>query len=95
MGLPPERPRLLPKEAASSPLSCSVDDLGEFVWIDSEEMYYHEEDVDRCPWCGEWFVKDDGHESELTGNCYCSEECREKADDCYISENRRMELKAA
>ena len=25
--------------------SCSVDDLGEFVWIDSEEMYYHEEDV--------------------------------------------------
>lgn len=67
--------------------SCSVDDLGEFVWIDSEEMYYHESDVDRCPWCGEWFVKDDGHESELTGNCYCSEECREKAEDCFISEN--------
>ncbi|MBM6675085.1 hypothetical protein H6A34_14575, partial [Marseilla massiliensis] len=58
-------------------------------------MYYHEEDVDRCPWCGEWFVKDDGHESELTGNCYCSEECREKAEDCYISEHRRVELKAA
>lgn len=67
--------------------SCSVDDLGEFVWIDPKEMYYHESDVDRCPWCGEWFVKDDGHESELTGNCYCSEECREKAEDCYISEN--------
>ena len=67
--------------------SCSVDDLGEFVWIDSEEMYYHESDVDRCPWCGEWFVKDDGNESEVTGNCYCSEGCREKAEDCYISEN--------
>jgi len=67
--------------------SCSVDDLGEFVWIDSEEMYYHESDVDRCPWCGEWFVEDDGHESEVTGNCYCSEGCREKAEDCYISEN--------
>ena len=75
--------------------SCSVDDLGEFVWIDSEEMYYHEEDVDRCPWCGEWFVKDDGHESELTGNCYCSEGCKEKAEDCYISEHRQIELKAA
>ena len=67
--------------------SCSVDDLDEFVWVASEERYYHEDDVDRCKWCGEWFVTEKGHESELTGNCYCSEGCREKAEDCYISEN--------
>lgn len=69
---------------------CSVDDLGEFVWVDTEEQYYHESDVDRCPWCGEWYVKDDGHESDVTGNCYCSEDCREKAEDCYISEHHAL-----
>ena len=75
--------------------SCSVDDLGEFVWIDSEEIYYHEDEVSRCGWCGEWFVTEKGHESEVTGHCYCSEECRDKAEDCHTSEHRQVELKAA
>ena len=70
--------------------SCSVDDLGEFVWVDSEEQYYHESDVDRCPWCGEWFVKDDGLESDITGNAYCSEDCREKAEDFYMTEHQEL-----
>ena len=70
--------------------SCSVDDLGEFVWVDSEEQYYHEDDVDRCPWCGEWYVKEYGHESEVTGNSYCSEYCREKAEDFHMAEHREL-----
>ena len=76
-------------------MSCSEDRLEEFVWIDSEETYYHEDDADRCPWCGNWFVKDNGCRSELTGRAYCCDECKEKAEGCCEDGHQAAEVELA
>lgn len=68
-----------------------VEDSGEglydFVWVESEEEYYHEDDVSTCERCGEYYVSDEGYYSKLTDEYYCCEECMEEAENEWREDN--------
>lgn len=66
---------------------CDSDNLGDFVWIDSEGEYHHRDDVSECPECGGYFLKSETCYSEVTDDNYCCEECREKAEKEYKEDN--------
>ena len=63
-----------------------VDNLGDFVWIECEQCYYHKDDVEECPICGRAFVKSDGSYSEMTEKEYCKDDCADKAEEQYKQE---------
>ena len=60
-----------------------TDNLSEFVWIESEDCYYHKDDVSTCPICGKHFVCEDGIYSDVTENDYCSNDCADKAEKLH------------
>ena len=74
-----------------SEITCDSDDLSEFTfWGD---QYYHtEDDLDECPECGgtmlspEYYA-DELFKSELTGEYYCCQGCKEKAELQYKKDN--------
>lgn len=68
-------------------ITCSEDWLEDFVWIDSEDMYFHEDDVTQCSNCNDYFVDGDGYYSELTGEYYCCEDCMCNAEQDYKESN--------
>lgn len=65
---------------------CDVDDLDDFVYID-DMGYYHEDDVETCPHCGEPYVDGEGYYSELLDKTYCCEECRSAEELKYKKAN--------
>ena len=74
-----------------SEITCDSDDLSEFTfWGD---QYYHtEDDLDECPECGgtmlspEYYA-DELFKSDLTGEYYCCQGCKEKAELQYKKDN--------
>lgn len=76
-------------------MSCSENDLEDFIWIDSEEIYYHKDDLEMCPVCDDWFLENDGYKSDLTGETYCCADCRKRAEDEYREEHYPEEIELA
>ena len=76
-------------------ITCSENSLDDFIWIDSEEIYYHKDDLEMCPVCDDWFLESDGYKSELTGDTYCCEDCRNSAEDEYRDEHHPEEVELA
>lgn len=68
-------------------ISCDENDLDDFVWVEGEREYYHEDDVCYCDECRDPFVSGRGYFSELTEEEYCCETCRDRAEEEYKSEN--------
>lgn len=79
---------------------CDEDDLDDFYWVESRQEYHHEDDVVliggdwyvkydcyNCDKCGEWVHEDDAYYSEVTGEYYCCESCRDRAEDDYKERN--------
>ena len=64
-----------------------VENLGDFVWIECDQCYYHKDNVEECPICGRAFVKSDGSYSEMTEMEYCKDECADKAEELYKQEH--------
>ena len=64
-----------------------VDNLGDFVWIECDQCYYHKDDVEECPICGRAFVKSDGSYSEMTEMEYCKDDCADRAEEQYKQEH--------
>lgn len=64
-------------------MTCAEDDLDDFIWVEDEDMYVHEEEVSQCPKCGEYFRSDRGYYSECTEFDYCCCACRDDAEDEY------------
>ena len=64
-----------------------VDNLSEFVWIESESAYFYHDEVDECPICGRAFVTSDAAYSEMTECNYCRENCADKAEEQYKQEH--------
>lgn len=62
-------------------ISCDADNLDDFIKID--EDYYHKDDVETCDYCGEYYLREDSHYSEITDEYYCSSCCLEDAEDDY------------
>ena len=63
-----------------------VDNLGDFVWIECDQCYYHKDDVEECPICGRAFVKSDGSYSEMTEMEYCKDDCADRAEELHRQE---------
>ena len=63
-----------------------VDNLGDFVWIECDQCYYHKDDVEECPICGRAFVKSDGSYSEMTEKEYCKDDCADRAEELHRQE---------
>lgn len=66
---------------------CDSDNLGDFIWIESEGEYHHKDDVLKCPECGGYFLKSETCYSEITDDDYCCEGCRTKAEKEYKEAN--------
>lgn len=64
-----------------------VENLDDFVWIESKEEYHHESDCVCCDECQENILANDAEYSEITGECYCCKECMEKAEDEFKRKN--------
>lgn len=67
--------------------SCDCNNMDDFVWVECEEEYHHEDDVSRCPHCGEYYLDDKGHYSEVAEETYCCKDCLEKGEQEYKEEN--------
>ena len=77
--------------------TCAEDDLDDFRIYRGD--YYHEDDFMDCPCCGELMLNPEYYDeendlsfykSELTGKSYCSEECKEKAEEEYKEKNEKI-----
>ena len=70
-------------------ITCDADDLEDFrrVRVGSYYEYFHEDDVEQCPVCGEYFATEEGCYSELTEEYYCCDDCMETAEDAYKRDN--------
>lgn len=62
---------------------CDINNLGDFVLVESLDEYHHRDDVRYCPQCGAAFLEKDRFYSDITQEGYCSEECWEDAEDAY------------
>ena len=67
--------------------SCDTNDMGDFIWVNEEDGYYHYEDVSTCDQCGGHYLSDNGCYSDLTEGDYCCSSCLEKEEDRYKEEN--------
>lgn len=64
-------------------ITCNAHRLGDFVWVSSESRYYYYEDAIRCDRCCDYCLPDDAYYSEITGEDYCCEHCRDLAEQEY------------
>ena len=58
-----------------------VNNLDDFIWIESKGEYHHEDDCVCCDECGTNILLDDAMCSEVTEEYYCCKECMEKAEN--------------
>ena len=64
-------------------ISVDVDNLEDFVWVDSEDEYFHKDDVSQCDACGEWVVKENATYNSEVEAYFCDSECEAK----YLKDN--------
>lgn len=64
-------------------ISVDVDNLEDFIWIESLSEYHFHEDVTQCDSCGAWLVKDDATYNSDAKAYFCDDKCEAK----YIKEN--------
>lgn len=65
--------------------TCDIDRLDDFVYVNGE--YYHKDDVSTCACCGENYLSDDNKHSDITGEDYCCDKCKAKAEKEFMEEN--------
>lgn len=68
-------------------MTCDENYLEDFRWVESESMYYHEDDVFYCDHCNEYGLCEDTYHSFITEENYCSDSCRRDAEQAYKEEN--------
>ncbi len=66
-----------------SELYVDVDNLEDFIWIESENDYHHKEDCRQCDSCGTWLLKSDATYNSDAQGYFCDEKCERD----YIVEN--------
>ena len=64
-------------------INVDVDNLEDFIYVESEGEYHHKDDVTRCDACGEWLVKEDATYNSDAEAYFCDDQCEAK----YIKEN--------
>lgn len=64
-------------------ISVDVDNLEDFIWIDSLNEYHHGDDCTQCDSCGKWLVKENATYNSDAEAYFCDDKCEAK----YIKEN--------
>lgn len=64
-------------------ISVDVDNLEDFIYVESEGEYHHKDDVTQCDACGEWLVKEDATYNSDAEAYFCNSECEAE----YIKAN--------
>lgn len=64
-------------------MSCSEEDMDDFRYVENRQEYHHEDDVRLCDECGVYELEEDCYYSDITEEWYCSEYCRDNAEDQY------------
>ncbi len=67
--------------------SVDTENLSEFNWVESEDAYYHDDDVITCDECSKTVLKEKSVYSDLTDEWYCCKKCMEDAEDAYKRNN--------
>ena len=69
-------------------ISVDVDNLEDFIWIESLSEYYHHDDCTQCDACGKWLVKEDATYNSNAEAYFCDDKCEAKyiKDNFYYSE---------
>lgn len=67
-------------------MQCDEERLDDFIYIEGEG-YIHKDYCIYCEQCEEYFREGHGYYSEITGEDYCCEDCREEAERSYKEEN--------
>ena len=67
--------------------SCDINNLDDFLYIESLGQYHHYEDVVCCDECGTNELEDNAVYSEITKEYYCCEACRDAAEKKFKEEN--------
>lgn len=68
-------------------IRVDVENLDDFVWIESTQEYHHENDCVCCDECGTYILLDDAMCSEVTEEYYCCKECMEKVENEFKRKN--------
>ena len=68
-------------------IRVDVENLDDFIWIESTQEYHHENDCVCCDECGTYILLDDAMCSEVTEEYYCCKDCMEKAENEFKREN--------
>ena len=61
--------------------------MDDFIWVEESQEYYHEDDVQSCPECEEYYIETGINYSNITEEDYCCPDCKEKAEEKYKKEN--------
>lgn len=64
-------------------ITVDVDNLEDFVWIESEGEYHHKDDVTQCDACGKWIVKENSTYNSDAEAYFCDDQCEAE----YIKKN--------
>ena len=64
-------------------IDVDVDNLDDFVFVESEDEYFHKDDVSQCDACGAWVVKENATYNSEVEAYFCDSECEAK----YLEEN--------
>lgn len=69
-------------------ISVDVDNLEDFIWIESLSEYYHHDDCTQCDSCGKWLVKENATYNSDAEAYFCDDKCEAKyiKDNFYYSE---------
>ena len=68
-------------------IRVDVNNMDDFVWVESRGEYYHEDDCVCCDECQTDILTDDAEYSEMTEEYYCCRECMEKAEGEFKRKN--------
>ena len=60
-----------------------MDNLEDFIYIESEGEYHHKDDVIQCDNCGKWIVKEDATYNSDAEAYFCDDKCEAE----YIKNN--------
>ncbi|MBD5427033.1 MAG: hypothetical protein HDR38_05730 [Treponema sp.] len=56
-------------------INVDVDNLEDFIYIESEGEYHHKDDVTQCDNCGKWIVKEDATYISDAEAYFCDDKC--------------------
>ena len=64
-----------------------VNNMDNFHWVSSVDQYHHDDDVIWCNECNEYQLEDKAVYSDITGEDYCCEACRDAAEKKFKEQN--------